>query len=201
MSDVPRIVRKQVTNDGKSAVVTERELTATEVNSMDSSIEKVLDDVHHGRAEKNAARPADPYEVAKYEEDILQGRDQDKEGYWRQVMEHFGFNWLEPGQLDAAVGPERFIPSSIVGLNGEQIHDRYGREIYNNRLYWTRYHTVGQWRGDLGMRKPHPALKQCSFTMKDLIGMYGEPGAFDHWAKGQIVKFERARKHIRVRRR
>ena len=200
MSDVPRIVRKQVTNDGKSAVVTERELTQTEVNSMDSAIEKVLDDVHHGRAEKNAARPADPYEIAQYEADVLQGRDQDKEGYWRQVMEHHGFNWLEPADLEATIGPERFIPSTIVGKNGEQIHDRYGREIYNNRLYWTRSHTVGQWRPDIGSRRPHPALTG-SFTMKDLVGMYGDPEAFDEWAKLMIRRWERHRKHLKVRRR
>ena len=120
MSDVPRVVRKQVTRDGSHAIVSERELTPTEVNEMDSSIERVLDDVHHGRADNHAARPADPYEIKKYEEDIVQGRDRDKEGHWRKVMEHYGFNWLEPAQLNATVGPQRFIPSTIVGLNGEQ---------------------------------------------------------------------------------
>lgn len=201
MSDVPRVVRTQVTKDGKRAVVTERELTATEVNEMDSAIEQVLDDVHHGRPEKNAARPADPYEIAAYEADVLKGRDQDKDGHWKRVMEHYGFNWLDPEQLERTIGPERFIPSTIVGKHGEQIHDRYGREIYNNRLYWTRPHSVGQWRPDLGMRKPHPALAKCSFTMKDLIGLFGEPAEFDAWAKEMIRKFEHHRRHIKVRRR
>lgn len=194
MSDIEGGKAKVVTTkvqDGE-VVQTERELSAGEVQEMDSAIERVMDDVQRGRAEGHTAAPADPYDVAGHREEVLRGRDEDRDGFWKQVMEHHGFNWIEPAQLDAVVGPQRFIPSKIT-----DVHDRYGREIYNNRLYWTRNHTEGQWRPDIGKRRPHPALAQCSFTMADLVSMFGEPKHFDAWAKLMVWKHERARAGIR----
>lgn len=195
MSEVEGGAAKVVTTKVKDGEVvqTERELSATEVQEMDSAIERVMDNVQSGRPEGHTAAPADPYDVAGHREEVLQGRDKDKDGYWKQVMEHHGWNWIEPEQLDRVVGPQRVIPSKL-----NDVTDRYGREIYNNRLYWTRSHAEGQWRPDIGKRRPHPALRQYSFTMADLVANYGTPQAFAEWCGVMVRKWEKVRSRIKV---
>jgi hypothetical protein len=175
-------------------IVLGRELSDAEVRQMDRSIERVVDDVHFGRPEKNAKKAPDPYEINEHERDFLKGRDADPTGYWRQVMEYHGFVWLEPEQLNRMVGRQKYVPSTLDGL-----HDRFGRDVPNSRLYWTRPHTVGQWRYVPGSGKaPHPALRRCAFTMADLVALYRDsPAEFDRWAKETIEKWRRKRLGLR----
>lgn len=190
-----KIVRTKLAADG-SVVQTEKSLSPSEVRQMDGAIEQVIDNVRSGRPERSPVAVVDPRDVRQHQLDVLKGRQADKDGWWKKVMEYYGFNWIEASQLDATIGPQRVIPPTLTDVS-----DRYGREIYNNRLYWTRSHQEGQWRPDVGKKRPHPALSQCSFTMVDLIDMFGEPEKFDEWAKQRILAFERHRKHIRVLRR
>lgn len=194
MADDAKVV---VTDPTTGQVKKVKALSETDVTEMHSRIEQVLDDVHRGRPEKNAKAPVDEYELRQHQEAALAGRDKDKNGHWRQVMEFFGFSWVEPKQLDERVGPQRYIPSNLDG-----VHDRYGRAIPNTRLYWTRDHAVGQWRDVPDARnRPHPALRGMAFTMADLIGNYGKPEEFDKWAKAWIERWKKRRSGIRFRRR
>lgn len=179
-----------------------QELTPTQMAAMDSKIEKVIDDVHSGRPERNAARPVDPYVLRNHRADILKGRQEDKDGYWKQVMEYHGWNWIEPEDLNRIIGPERYIPSQLQALAAEKLHDRIGRAIYNSSLYWTRPHELGQWRNDIGRRRPHKALQTpMAWTMEALVGDFGEPKAFDEWAKTMIRRWQEGRQRLLDRQR
>lgn len=171
------------------------ELTDAEIRQMDSRIERVIDDVYHGRPERSATRPVDPKDLAEHHADELQGRHLDKDGHWRQVMEFYGFTWFEPEQLDKTVGLQKVIPSTLNGLAGEKIWDRYGRPIPNSRLYWAQNHVEGQWRSDRGARLERcpSALRGLAFTMKDLVSNFATPQAFDEWAKHVVKRKARQR--------
>lgn len=169
--------------------------TAAEIREMDSRIERVVDDVYHGRPEGGAQAPIDPRDVSAHELDTLKGRHEDKDGHWRQVMEHYGFSWFEPKQLDELIGPRKIIPSQLSPLAGEKLWDKYGRPIPNARLYWTQNHTEGQWRSDAGKRLDRcpTALRGLAFTMKDLAGSFESPEKFDQWAKQVVVRRRKQR--------
>lgn len=186
-------------------VVSKRKMTQTEVNQMDTEIEKTIADSMSGRPEVGAAAPVDEYSLAQMRADVLKGRDKDPSGHWRQVMEYWGFNWLEPHQLNEVVGPMKVIPPSIKGLAGEIIHDHLGRDVANTNLYWTRPHAEGQWRSDFGNRRPPREFlrdrRAMAFTMADLIDMFESPQAFDEWARGRVKQTRRVMAAIRKRRR
>lgn len=197
MTDAKVLIRDGETGQLKRV----KELSEAEVEEMHGRIERVMDDVHHGRAERSATAPADPYEIAQHEADVLKGRHHDESGYWRQVMEFFGFTWLEPAELDEKVGKQRYIPPSLTA-HDRNVFDRYGRDVQNSNLYWVRPHSEGQWRDVVGARRrPHPALRGMAFTMKDLVDMYAEPKAFDEWARGRITIYKHKRLGIRRKRR
>lgn len=178
----------------KNVIHNGRELTATEERAQEAAIERVRDDVHHGRPERHAAMPVDDQDLREAQSDILQGKDA-RADIWRQVMEHYHFVWLEPKQLDELIGPERYIPSRL-----QELRDAFGREVVNSNLYWTRPHAEGQWRYVPSANKhPHPALRTYAFTIKDLVGMYTNPEAFDDWAKLMIRRWKKTRGKIRRR--
>jgi len=185
--------------------MTIRDLTPAEEKQAALRIEKVVDDVYHGRPEGGAQGPIDPRDVLAHEEDVLQHRHEDRNGYWKQVMEFYGFTWFEPKQLDEMVGPKKIIPSSLEPLAGEKLWDKYGRPVANTRLYWTQSHTEGQWRSDAGSRLDRcpMALRGLAFTMKDLASSFESPEKFDQWAKQIVVrrrKEKQRRKDLGLRR-
>lgn len=171
-------------------------LSEAEIRAMDARIERVFDDVAAGRPETGVAGEADPYDVRERKKDVLKGRDLDKEGHWKKVMEAWGFNWIPAEALNASIGPRRYIPSTLSPLAGERLHDRYGRGVANTSLYWTRPHEEGQWRSDLGANRPPKLLTvtgPMGFTMVDLIDLFQKPEEFDRWARAEIVKRRKAR--------
>lgn len=171
---------------------------------MDARIERVLEDVTHGRPEGGASAPVDRKDIEAYQLDVLEGAHEDRSGYWQQVMEHFGFTWFEPAQLDRLLGPKVVIPSVLAPLAGEKLWDRYGRPIPNARLYWTENHTEGQWRSDAGARLDRcpAALRGLGFTMKDLASSFESPQKFDAWARDVVRKKALAReRRVRAARR
>ncbi len=124
--------------------------------------EKTLDRVLAGKDREPKNGPVDLKDIKEAEADIIAGRDKDPD-IWRQVMQHWGFRWLEPAELDRTIGPEQ-VKASIEGAHGEP-------------LYWTRPHTVGQWRSN---------KHRLAFTLKDLTANFQTPETFHRWLQKRV---------------
>lgn len=165
-------------------------MTKREEEAMVRRIEEVRRRVAEGRPDPHHAGPVDPYDVREATADALQGQVQRNPEAWVQVMEHHGFVWYEPRELDRFVGPRRVIPSHLDG-----VLDAYGRPIDNSSLYVDMPHVDGQWRRD----RPHPM--PAAFTIADLFALFGTPEEFDTWIRGWADERRAARAGIRIARR
>lgn len=173
-------------NTGTGVYVEGRELSASEVAAMDARIGIVQD----GGGRAPTAGP-DPDEVAGQDKELLKGRDVKDFDLWKQVMEKHGFNWVEPERLDRIFGKQQHIPGRLKGTAENPLHDNIGRPIQNTSLWWYASTREGQWRSDVGTRRPHKHLLQgqeMAFTMSDLILGYVTPAAFEKFVLERIAR-------------
>lgn len=174
------------------------ELTPTQLNWIDAQIERVREDELANRPESSMQSVPDAYSITEMRRDYLAGRDADKNGYWRKVMEYWGYTWLEPAQIDELIGPMSYRPRTLPDLGGNPLHDALGRPIANSRNHIPVYHSVGQWRDVPGARRRPPlAMRGLAYEMQDLIGGFREPEIFDEWARDRVRAHALRRKRRR----
>jgi hypothetical protein len=124
----------------------------------------------HRLREGNPNAPVDPYDVRQVREEHLRGRDRDHYDRWKQVMEHHGFVFLLPAELDQhpLVGPQKVV----AGIGAVERHSDLQMEA--GTIYRLRGHQEPQWR--------RFGRYAETFTPADLITLFGDsPEVFHAW--------------------
>lgn len=189
-------------------MLNERSLTAAQERQIDERVDQIRRDAREGRPERHVAETLDEHDLREFEADQLRGFDR-KRDLWDRVMEAHHFRWYEAPQLDAhpKVGPQVYIPTKLSDFTDPAdvdplLADAIERgeidpsgHVWNlGSQYRLRHNPCGQYRNDLHQQIPEDM--QMAFTVKDLVGHYGEPPpgpeVFDRWFSRHALQFRAA---------